>query len=138
MDEIKETVPSPLSAEAAEAPPHVTPTASEPATPRGSRSWTGIALFLLGVVAGVLGFVIVARLMTTPTPTVDAVAMREAARAGTLDAIATLQAGGPAAAESAATPTPAVVDVSRFNLRAANRIGSPDAPVTIIEFSDFQ
>lgn len=144
MDEPAETVPSssveaetaPVVSLASDAPsPGESSAAVDPPSQGGSRSWSGIALFLLGVLAGVLGFALVARLTTTPAP--DSAAVRDAARAGTLDAIATLQAGGPAAAQSNATPTPAVVDVA-FDLRAANRTGNPDAPVTIVEFSDFQ
>lgn len=144
MDEPEVTIPSSLDAEtagppaadsvsAAPTPPQSPPAAS--VAPGGSRNWSGIALFLVGVLAGVIGFALFARLTTTPAA--DTVAMRDAARAGTLDAIATLQAGGPAAAESAVTPTPEVVNTN-FDLRTANRTGNPDAPVTIVEFSDFQ
>lgn len=141
MDEPEESVPSALDVEAAAAPA-VSPASETPSPPASNpprsgsgRNWSGIALFLLGVVAGVLGFAIVARL--TAPPPLDAVALRDAARVGTLDAIATLQAGGPAAAQGGATPTPAIVNVA-FDLRETNRVGNPNAPVTIVEFSDFQ
>ncbi len=145
MDEPEVTIPSSLNAEAAGPPaadsvsapptPPESPLPAASVAPGGSRNWSGIALFLVGVLAGVIGFALFTRLTTTPAA--DTVAMRDAARAGTLDAIATLQAGGPTAAESAVTPTPVVVNTN-FDLRAANRTGNPDAPVTIVEFSDFQ
>ncbi len=126
---------APPASPAESPPPSVAATAQAAAARSSGRNWSGIALFLLGVLAGVLGFAIVARLTTTPAP--DAVAMRDAARAGTLDAIATLQAGGPTAAQPNVTPTPAIVNVD-FAVRETNRLGNPDAPVTIVEFSDFQ
>ncbi len=63
--------------------------------------------------------------------------MRSAARDGTLDAIATLQAGGAAAAQQQ-PQGPQVAAANAFTVRAANRQGNPDAKVTIYEFSDFQ
>ena len=62
--------------------------------------------------------------------------IRNAAREGTLDAIATLQAGG-SPAESRETSTPVVVK-SAFAVRPANQIGNQDTAVTIVEVSDFQ
>ena len=66
----------------------------------------------------------------------SAVAMREAARDGTLDAIATLQAGGQPAAQEPQGPE--TVASNAFTIRAANLQGNPDAKVTVYEFSDFQ
>jgi protein-disulfide isomerase len=71
-------------------------------------------------------------------PTIDAVAMRGAARDGVLEAIATLQAGGGQQQPTAESQGAAAVDPSQFTLRAANTIASPNAKVTIVEFSDFQ
>jgi len=98
------------------------------------RRWIAPAWFLLGVVAGVAGVAVYTA--ATSQPSTDAAAIREAARDGTLDAIATLQAGG-SPSSSRADDAPATANVS-FAIREANRIGDPNAPVTIFEFSDFQ
>jgi len=103
--------------------------------------WTAIAWLLLGVLLGVVAIVAYTRLIAwrSPTPapaSLDAAAVSTAAREGTLDAIATLQAGG-SPAESRAASTPVVVKTA-FAARPANQIGAKDAPVTIVEFSDFQ
>ena len=112
--------------EMADAPP---PTESPPV-----RRWLALAWFLLGVLVGIVAFAAYTQ-QTAPTPT-DTVAIREAARAGTLDAIATLQAGG-SPAESSAPSTPVVVKTA-FAVRPANQIGNVDSKVTVVEFSDFQ
>jgi protein-disulfide isomerase len=99
--------------------------------------WTAVAWLLLGVLLGVVAIAAYTRLITLPSPApLDAAAIRTAAREGTLDAIATLQAGG-SPAESRAASTPVVVKTA-FAARPANQIGAKDAPVTIVEFSDFQ
>jgi len=99
--------------------------------------WTAVAWLLLGVLLGVVAIAAYARLIAVPPAApLDAVGIRAAAREGTLDAIATLQAGG-SAAESRVASTPVVVKTA-FAARPANQIGNQDAPVTIVEFSDFQ
>lgn len=108
----------------------------DPAESPKAPPWLAPAWFLLGVLVGLIGFAAYTRLTATPVAAPDAVALREAARDGTLDAIATLQAGG-APAESRATSTPAVVKTA-FAARPANQIGNQAAAVTIVEFSDFQ
>lgn len=95
--------------------------------------WIAPAWFLSGVLAGVIGFALFITLTTRPT--ITATAMREAARDGTLDAIATLQAGGPQP-ESSSPDAPTAQKA--FALRDANRTGDKNARVTIVEFSDFQ
>jgi protein-disulfide isomerase len=37
-----------------------------------------------------------------------------------------------------AAPAASAVDISQITIRPATRLGSPDAPITIVEFSDFQ
>lgn len=123
------TTPSTPEPGAASAPPRVE---SSPA-----RQWLALTQFLLGVLVGVIAFALYTRLGTTQLAAApDAMALRAAARSGTLDAIATLQAGG-SPVESSATSTPVVVETA-FAVRPANQVGDKDAAVTIVEFSDFQ
>ncbi len=100
-----------------------------------SRPWFAPAWFLLGVIVGVIGFAAYTTLTAKPVA-LDMTAVRSAARDGTLDAIATLQAGSgqPAAQAPSAQP----VDPSAFTVRDANRQGDKAAKVSIVEFSDFQ
>ena len=118
---------------------------AEPAaasTPTSRTKWIAPAWFLFGILVGVIGFALYTTLMTraaVPTAAsgaLDAVALRSAARDGTLDAIATLQAGGAAAQQQPQGPQ--VVAANTFTVRDANRQGDPNAKVTIYEFSDFQ
>lgn len=92
--------------------------------------WVAPAWFLLGVIIGVAGF---AAFVTLTRLKVDEAAMREAAREGTLDAIATLQAGGSPDSRESSVPSK-----TTFTTRDANRLGPKTAQVTIVEFSDFQ
>ena len=92
--------------------------------------WVAPAWFLLGVIVGVIGL---AAFVTQSRPKADTATVREAARQGTLDAIATLQAGG-----SPNSPESNVPSKTSFTTRDANRLGSKTARVTIVEFSDFQ
>ena len=105
-----------------------------------------IVLFLLGILTGAMAFALFAILSKDPlivrqigTQADEVAQIREAARQGTLDGIATLQAGGgaqPVTPTPAVTPTPLPKDA--FAVRDANRLGKADAPVTIVEYSDFQ
>jgi protein-disulfide isomerase len=114
----------------------------EPAPPSRTK-WIAPAWFLFGILVGVIGFAAYNALIvksaptTAAAPALDAVAIRSAARDGTLDAIATLQAGG-AAAQQQQPQSPQDASADAFTVRAANRQGNPDAKVTIYEFSDFQ
>ena len=102
--------------------------------PSRLRPWIAPAWFLLGVLVGVVGFAAFATFNNT-RPRLDATVMRGAARDGTLDAIATLQAGGPQPESS--NPNPPTTR-NTFAVREANRAGDKNARVTIAEFSDFQ
>ena len=107
---------------------------------RRQSRWIAPAWLFLGILVGLIGFAAYNALIAkSPAAAVDAVAMREAARDGLLEAIATLEARAgqqqPAAQEPQA---PQVVASNAFTVRAANRQGNPDAKVTIYEFSDFQ
>jgi len=103
------------------------------------RPWVAPAWFLLGVLVGVIGFAAFAT-FNNARPRLNATAMREAARDGTLDAIATLQAGGPSKGgpqSEGSNPNPPTTQKT-FAVREANRAGDKNARVTIVEFSDFQ
>ncbi len=84
--------------------------------------WGWLPLLMIAVVA--LTFVLA-------RSSIDLNAIREAARQGTLDALATRSANQPPAVPS---PTAAMT----YTVRPANSVGRADAPVTIVEFSDFQ
>jgi hypothetical protein len=114
-------------------------------TSTSRAKWIAPVWFLLGILVGVIGFAAYNALIVKPAastaaaPALDAVAVRAAARDGTLDAIATLQAGGAAAQQQQQQQQgPQTVEANAFTVREANRQGSPDAKVTIYEFSDFQ
>lgn len=67
----------------------------------------------------------------------SAVVARSVALATLQEALTQQVALPPGAANSAALAASAV-NVSQITIRPANRLGSPDAPITIVEFSDFQ
>lgn len=109
--------------------------------PAARSEWMSAAYFLLGVVVGVVSILVFTALTTRPA--LDAATVQQASRTGALEALATLEASRPASAPaSAAQPTPdaaeTVTSMDSFSLRAANRKGAADAPITIVEFSDFQ
>jgi protein-disulfide isomerase len=105
-----------------------------------------VAMFIVGVLVGALAFALYGLLSKDALIVrqlgpqgAELAQIRQAARDGTLDAVATLQAGGgaqPAAPSPAATPTQ--LPKNAFAVREANRLGKPEAPVTIVEYSDFQ
>lgn len=111
----------------------------EPEKSRGRSGWIAPAWFFFGIVVGVAVFAAYTTFLA-PKPAApaaaDAAQMREAARAGVLEAIATLQAGGgqPAAQEQG----PQQVSPDAFAVREANRLGEQAAKVSVVEFSDFQ
>jgi protein-disulfide isomerase len=97
----------------------------------GRSQWIAPAWFLLGVLIGVIGMAVFAMFSK---PQLDETTIRQSAREGMLDAIATLNATQGQIPERG---TPAPVKTS-FNLRDTNRVGNKSAKVTIVEFSDFQ
>ena len=107
--------------------------------PSRLRPWIAPAWFLLGVLVGVVGFAAFAT-FNNARPELDATLIREAAHDGTLDAIATLQAGGPSTGgpqPESRNPDPPTTGKA-FAVREANRAGDKNARVIIVEFSDFQ
>ena len=118
---------------------------AEPKQPRNRLGWIAPAWFLFGILVGIVGFAAYNALIAKPSTLVasaqpesvdSAAAMRTAAREGVLEAIATLNAGGQPAAQEPQGPQQ--VASNAFAVRETNRQGSPSAPVTIYEFSDFQ
>jgi protein-disulfide isomerase len=104
-----------------------------------------VVMFVLGVLVGALAFLLYGILSSDPLlvrqlgqQSVDVAQIREAARDGTMDAIATVQAGGGPAETPTPAATPTQLPKNAFAVREANRLGKPDAPVTIVEYSDFQ
>jgi protein-disulfide isomerase len=105
-----------------------------------SNQWVVLAAFLIGVVTGAFGFAAY-NIFTTARASTDTSILREAARNGFMDGIATLQAGGnPAAASSGDSSATAAADTvtTTFQTREANRLGDKNAKVVFIEFADFQ
>ncbi len=129
-----------------------TPKDSPPVAADEGFPWASLALYVMGILTGVLLFAAFsllsgrgpfARIQPAADPAAIAALgvgadsdIRSAARDGTLDAIATLEARANTPPTPAATPTD--VPKAAFAIRDANREGDPNAPVTIVEFSDFQ
>lgn len=129
----------------AEVPPGIPDAPEVSEAPRSPR-WVAPAWFFFGVVVGIAAFAAYTAFLapkaapaSTAAAAFDTAQMRDAARTGVLEAIATLQAGGgqqqPAAQES---QEPQVVSADAFTVRPANRLGEQTAKVTVYEFSDFQ
>jgi protein-disulfide isomerase len=126
------------------------PIESPPESADDGFPWASVALYAIGVLTGLLLFAAFsllsgrgpfARVQPAAEPVAIAAVgssaeMRQAARDGTLDAIATLEAQANIPPTPAATPTDVANSV--FAIREANRQGNPDAPVLIVEYSDFQ
>jgi protein-disulfide isomerase len=111
-------------------------------TPTSRTKWIAPAWFFFGILVGVIGFAAYTTLAARSAPTtagaLDAVAVRSAARDGTLDAIATLQAGGAPAAAQQQPQGPQVVEANAFTVRAANQRGDPEAKIMVYEYADYQ
>jgi protein-disulfide isomerase len=109
------------------------PPAGEQHDERRSRQrWRTLTTFLVGMIVGAAGFAA----YTLAVPDSNTTAVRGAARSGTLDAIAALQRQQAQAA--GATQAAPQRSASSFTVRDADRIGDKKAPVTIVEFADFQ
>lgn len=103
-------------------------------SPRVNR-WVVLAAFLIGIVIGAFGFAAY-NIFSNGRAGDDKSILREAARNGFMDAVATLNAGGnPSAVASTDSTAPASTAIQ---VREANRLGDKNAKVTIIEFADFQ
>lgn len=104
---------------------------------RAALGWFGIGALVGGlIVAGAMTFI------NAQKPAVDLGAIRQAAREGAAEAVASLPAAqvnnetvNPAA--QAETQTGAPAGATKVMGRLANTIGAEGAPVTIIEYSDF-
>ena len=99
------------------------------------------AWFLLGILVGLVafaGYSQVTKPPVTPAPAAfDAATIKQAARDGLIEAIQTLQSQNGQGSGSASQEPPAV-DKNAITARPANRLGDANAPVTIVEFADFQ
>jgi protein-disulfide isomerase len=129
-----------------ESTPEMTP---EP-VPAAPKSGGGIFQFLLGLIIGgavVLGYVGVrdgqrqaaqAALAPTQAP-LTADEIRELSRQGAATAIAQIprQTVAPAPAAGGAQQAPPAAQVFEVGFRQANTTGAENAPVTIVEYSDF-
>jgi hypothetical protein len=104
----------------------------------GGLPWASLALYALGVLTGILLVALfgLAGGRLPIGPTAASGDMRVAARDGTLDAIATLEAR--ANQPPTPAPTPTIVPGDAFTIREANAQGDPNAPVLLVEYSDFQ
>ena len=133
---------APPEEEAAPPPSALLPDGEEPQERRSRAGWIAPAWFLFGILVGIAGFAAYNELIVKPAApasqveSMDPNSVRAAARQGVLEAIATLQAGGQAAAQEQQGPQE--VASNTFTVREANRQGSADATVTVYEFSDFQ
>ena len=101
------------------------------------RRWFPVGWFLLGVLIGAVTLAAVAIVAGWARPPLTSEAVQIAARQGTLDAIATLQAQSAPSQSPSGDSAPSAAPGS-FTLRDANRVGNKNAPVTVVEFSDFQ
>lgn len=135
--------PSAVEQQAAVLPEPVSPPPA-PAASESKPAWRMLvapAWFFLGVLVGLGAFFAVMQLTAKPAPppvaTLDEATVRDAARAGLVEAIQTLQAQSQQG-QNQGSQAPQTVDKSAFAIRAANRLGDENAKVQIVEFADFQ
>ncbi|HTP09111.1 MAG TPA: thioredoxin domain-containing protein [Anaerolineae bacterium] len=140
----EEIPPIPQVVESSTEAPLVTTVAETPT--RTAPRWIAPVWFFFGIIVGIVGFAAYNAVIVKPAApsaqaeSVDVNAdMKNAAREGVLEAIATLQAGSgqqqPSAQEQQG---PQTVASNAFTVRPANRLGNADAKVTIVEFADYQ
>lgn len=123
-------------------PPAIVPPSAQSAA-ESKPAWRALvapAWFLLGVLVGLGVFFAISQFTAKPAPppaaTLDEATVRRAAREGLVEAIQQLQAQSQQQQQGAQGPR--AVDNSAFAVRAANRLGDPNAKVMIVEFADFQ
>ena len=106
--------------------------------------------FLFGLLVGAVAMAGAMTLLSADRPpAVDLAAVRQAAREGAAEAISAAQPIGPVAPAAAAAAQPQVQQAvaaapgaaaiaDSIVVRAANVLGKPEAPITLVEYSDFQ
>lgn len=121
-------------------------TTSDPDDPAAAKhDRTALTWFGLGALIGTLaaaGLMMLSRAADAPSnAAVDMAAIREAARLGAQEALRETARDAQSAFAPAASSLPepaAAVNMQEIQIRPANTRGAPDAPVTVIEYSDFQ
>jgi protein-disulfide isomerase len=114
-------------------------TADVQAAPEKKPLWRILvapAWFLLGILVGLGAFATYTQYTRVPpAPALTQEQVQAAARAGFVEALQQLQAAQ-GSGQNSQVPPP--VDPNAFAVRAANQLGNPDAPITIVEYADFQ
>lgn len=117
---------------------------------RGERGRGGQpGWFLFGALVGAVAMAGAMTLLSADrAPEIDLAAVRQAAREGAAEAISAAQPIGPVAPAAAAAAQPqaqqaaaapgAAAIADSIVVRAANVLGKAEAPVTLVEYSDFQ
>lgn len=107
--------------------------------PQGKKDRAALGWFGLGALIGGLAVAGAMTLMNAQRPAVDLNAIRQAAREGAAEAVAALPTAQPSndSANPAAPAGNTVQGGDKVVGRLANTLGEAAAPVTIIEYSDF-
>lgn len=138
-EETTTVIESPLAQESTVAP---TPSSSSPAqnTVEKKSTWRMFiapAWFFFGILVGLGIFAVYAELTRPPTmipvAQLDEAVVRQAAREGLVEAIRQLQNENGQASQG-----PQTVDPDAFAMQNAHVLGNQDAPISIVEFADFQ
>lgn len=119
------------------------PAIPSPPAPEHKPAWRMFiapAWFFFGILIGLGLFAAYDQLTPKPiTPpavqSIDEATVRQAARDGLIQAIQTIQASS---AQGNSSQGPSAVDKNAFALRDANILGDKNAPVTVVEYADFQ
>lgn len=102
-----------------------------------ARMFIAPAWFLFGILIGLGIFAVYAELTRPPTmipvAQLDEAVVRQAAREGLVEAIRQLQNENGQASQG-----PQTVDPDAFAMQNAHVLGNQDAPISIVEFADFQ